>query len=775
MAGYAPSTLSTAASGRVFPSKEVVVAFAQACGADPAMWEERWRLASALLGSRRRPDDIQSRPEPLDDDVEAHMALVPERTSLPATLPPEVADFVGRGRELDTAIRDLGGRGANHGGRRVLVITGPPGVGKTAFTVQLAHRLTPAFPEGCLFADLQDKPGAPVDPGEILTRFLRALGVLPEHIPGSVEEQSALYIDIVRNRRLLIVLDNAFNEVQVRPLLPGSPTCRVLITSRRVLYGLSSTRTLVLDPLVGDEAVELFVRVSAQGSPTLDSAEAEAVAELCGRFPLALRIAGARLEARRNWSVGHMADRLRDERRRLSELVAGDLAVRAAFALSFERLAVDDRLMFRRLGLMPGVNFAPEAAAAVAGVSVLAAEFSLERLVDGNLLQSVGPQRYRMHDLLRLYAVERTRMEDGEADRLAAVRRLLTWYARTSHAASIVLMPARRRPPLQTLDPASVPPTAFGGYADAIAWFEAERANLVAATTQAADVGMPNAAWIIPSSLLAFFQLRKHWPDWIVTHRVGLTEAREAGDKYGEVLMLQGLGIAMRELRRYDDAIEHLLYAQEAEHDLGDKYVEASILNSLAAVRFDWGQPELAAEEYQRVLAICREIGNTWGEATTLNNLGEVYFTLRRYADAAASAEAALSLSGEIGNHWGEGFALHILGCTHAEWQRPDRAAEYFTRALETRQAIGDRQGEATTLTRLGDLLNRAGHRGEARELWRRALTIFREIEDPHAGEVAARLGSSRSSDADARPGEALDARGTQSPASTSVNSSGST
>lgn len=456
-----------------------------------------------------------------------------------------------------------------------------------------------------------------MSPSQVLDRFLRALGVAPEALPTDLEEQASRYRTLLAGKRALVLLDNASSADQVRPLLPGSATCLVLVTSRGSLTGLAAregARLLTLDVLAAGESLELLARVA--GHERVDS-EPEAAAEAvrrCGYLPLAVRIAAAKLAARPRMRIGELVSRLVDERGSLGELTAGDVEVRASFALSYRELSPVVARTFRRLGLIAGPDFMAVAVAALADTTTEKAETQLEALLDAHLLEDAPvPGRYRLHDLLRLYARERVQAEDSDADRAGALRRMLQWYLDIADAAGRLLSPTRHRLPYEapSAPPESVLPTR---QSEPLAWFDAELPNLVAATQQAADCSFYPIAWQLPDALWSFFHVRRHLIYRCDIHRVGLIAARNGHDRQAEAWMLASLGGAHRHLGRFDDAIE---YSEQA-------------------------------------VAICREVGDRWGEARALHYLGLSRLRFGRFEEArwaSTAVQASTAPRGPTRNH----------------------------------------------------------------------------------------------------------------------------
>src|SRR5271166_5584661 len=373
----------------------------------------------------------------------------------PEQLPADVADFTGRGEQVKHLCDLLAGvgRGTNSdpGAVRIAVVAGAGGLGKTSLAVHAAHRVRRKFPDGQLYVDLLGATPNPLPAGDVLARFLRDLGVDGRDVPVDEAERAARYRTALARRRMLVVLDNARDAAQVRPLLPGTASSAVLVTTRSRMPDLASTKLVDLNVLDDDEALKLFINVAGEERP---AAEPEATAELldaCAGLPLAIRICAARLATRSGWSIQAMAARLRDVHRRLDEMRVGDLAVRASFQVSFASLpasedtkSIDPAHAFRLLGLWQGATISSAAAAALFGTPEYSAEDALEVLVDTHLLESKAPDRYRFHDLLRVYASERAAADLPTADRDAAIARLLTWYMRTADAAGAAVSPPNR-------------------------------------------------------------------------------------------------------------------------------------------------------------------------------------------------------------------------------------------------------------------------------------------------------------------------------------------
>jgi DNA-binding SARP family transcriptional activator/Tfp pilus assembly protein PilF len=689
---------------------------------------------------------------PAEPAPEPRQAREGRRAALrPAQLPADIADFTGRDEQVKRLSDLLSGTGASGdpGAVRIAVVAGSGGLGKTSLAVHAAHRVRRRFPDGQLYVDLLGATAAPLLPGDVLARFLRDLGVDGRDIPVDEDERAARYRTTLARRRMLVVLDNARDAAQVRPLLPGSASSAVLVTTRSRMPDLASTKLVDLNVLDDHEALKLFVKVVGEERA---AAEPEATAELldaCAGLPLAIRICAARLVTRSGWTIRAMAGRLTDEHRRLDEMRAGDLAVRASFEVSFTSLppstdkqGIDPARAFRLLGLWHGPSISAAAAAALFGVPEYSAEDALEVLVDTHLLESVATDRYRFHDLLRVYAAGRAEDDEPAAERDAAITRLLTWYMRTADAAATAVSPHRYN---IVLDPAGTdpPPLAFAGVDDALAWYDSERANLVAATRQAAGSGLDEVAWRLPAPLFTMFNRRGNWADCIATHRVALESARRAGNRPGEAWVLNNLGEALG-FTRETEGIAHLEQALMIRRETGDRKGEAQTANNLADAYVILGRKNEALDLLRRALELNRETGNRYGEGVALNNLGEAFLDLGRTEEAIDCFHRAHSTFAEIKVPHGVGYALHNVGRCYLSLGRDAEALEHLQQALAVHRATGDRHREAFTLRFLGVAQNRAARPAEAEASWTQAAAIFDALGD-HAQAAEIRTGQAES------------------------------
>jgi tetratricopeptide (TPR) repeat protein len=650
--------------------------------------------------------------------------------SVPAQLPPDIADFTGRDKEL-AELRDRLAPAHDrraHSSPTVVIsaIAGKPGIGKSALTVHLAHQLQAEYSDGTLYVNLRGAEQEPLAPPLVLGQFLRALGVPDADVPTELNEQIARYRTLLAGRRMLVVLDNAADERQVRPLLPGSPTCVVLITSRNPL-ALEGTNPLSLELLEEGAARELLGKLAGKERVVAEPQAADAVSRYCGYLPLALRIVGAKLAARPAWSLATLAGRLKNERQRLAELSVGDLEVRASFALSYEALHPDDQRLFRLLGLLDGPDFTPGVVAALTDSSSEDTEPALERLTDAQLIETPSPGRYRFHDLLRLFAREQLNTEEPEQSRRAALERALTWYLQTTRHATKALAPAR----LQEEDPTSP----FSSYAEALAWLEEERPNLVAAVRQASEQRWDDLAWQLAQTPWRFFNLRKYWPgDWQETLEFGLQAARRTGNRTAEGVMLHHLGYVLRDRHRFKDAALLLEESLVVFREVDDRYWEGVVLGTLGTLHRRQRQLDQAISYYNQSLLRRREVGNHQGEGQVLEALGRTYRQQQRFDEATRCLEQSLAIFQEIGDRSNEGGALSALAVVYLEQERFADAVMLLEQSSAIAREVGARYREGHNLAQLARAaVGLRRPRQEAEAYLQQSLAILREYGDYHA------------------------------------------
>ncbi|MDP9798692.1 DNA-binding SARP family transcriptional activator/Tfp pilus assembly protein PilF [Catenuloplanes nepalensis] len=646
-------------------------------GVEPS--DELRALEVAILRRERRLDPPGEREPPGDG-----------AGPVPAELPSAPGHFTGRGAELRT-LTELATRQARAAGVPVIAVVGTAGVGKTALAVSWGHRAARRFPDGQLYLDLHGfHDGPAVTPYDGVSRLLRSLGVDPDRIPASLDEASAMFRSRIAGRRILIVLDNAPSAELVRPMVPGSPGCLVLVTSRDRLTGLlarDGAQVLALQPLPPAGAVGLIRRVLGGDRGAAEPAALTRLAEACGCLPLALRIAAANLAERPDRTIAdHVADLSAGNRLdRLAVDGDGSLAVRQAFDLSYRALDPPVRRCFRLLGSMPGRDAGVPSVAAMLGVSAAETSRSLDRLAGAHLAHRDDHGRFRLHDLVREFARERALAEDP-ADREAALGDLLEFCAATAYAAAQVLYPQMAR--LPPADDRGAVVAAFADAADAAAWVNAELPNLAAAVLHAAEHGPRQAAWVIAGALRGTFWHSRATAEWTV-----VAEAAER--------------------------------AADAEGDAAARAAAQLSLATVAMVRRDY--PE-ARRRHVRVLALSRLARWREGEATALANLAAVYGEMGKLDPSVAYFRRALAVNRQIG--WRPGIAVTLcnIGQTLAFLGRLPEAVEHFERALRVYEELGASGGQAVALTNLAEIQRLQDQLGDARDSIRRARLIARDV-----------------------------------------------
>jgi DNA-binding SARP family transcriptional activator/tetratricopeptide (TPR) repeat protein len=719
---------------------------AEELGTDPG--PDLQALHAALL--RGEVQNTPSQPSP----------LVPRQ--LPA--PPQL--FTGR-------IMELADLDKIHDASTVVItaIDGMAGVGKTALAVQAAHRMVDRYPDGQLFVDLHGytEAVAPMKPSQALDCLLRSLGVPGERIPADVDQRAALYRSRLAEQRMVIVLDNAATETQVTPLLPGAPGCVVLVTSRRRLAGLDHTHTMTVDTLPVPDAVALLHQTTGDTRLVGEPPDVvEELVELCGRLPLAIRIAAARLRSHPTWGLGHLAARLRDQQQRLAELSAGERSVTAALDLSYQDLSADQQRTYRRLGLHIGSDVDAYAAAALLDATVLDASQQLERLLEAHLLQEPTPGRYRFHDLTRAHAAyTATRDEPGH---YKATHRLLDYYRYGAAVAMDTAYPFERdyRP---QVPPASTPAPDLADSAAALNWLNRELPNLLAAARYATDHDEP--AHLLHLSSILHWHLRTQgaYQEAETLYQQALTAARAADNSAAEAEALAGLGHTYRLQGQHTEATDHYMHAlrlartaghHEAEMDalvglghmdllhgryeLGaDHYQKASqlarttghhaaemkALNGLGHIRRAQGRHGQATDHYQQALQIARATGYQSAEMEALNGLGILHWLNGRYDQATVHLGQALRLAHTAGHLAAQMNALAGLGLVHRFRSQYDQAAHHFQHLLDLAAQSGNRNYQFEAWQGLGRIHCATGHLDTALTHHHKALTLATELDQP--------------------------------------------
>jgi DNA-binding SARP family transcriptional activator len=662
----------------------------------------------------------------------------------PSQLPADVPSFAGRAAELATLSAAVPGQS----GRPMMVaITGMPGAGKTALAVHAGHRLAAQYPDGQLFIDLHGftEGVEPVDPSAALDRMLRSLGVAAERIPEAPEDRAALYRSQLVGRRMLIVLDNAASEGQVAPLLPAAPGCLVVLTSRRSLVGLDDVTPLALDVLSAGEAARLFGALIADPDVLIEEPGAvEEVVELCGRLPLAVRLAASRLRHRGSWSVSYLAERLNDARDRLAELHAGERSVEAAIGLSCQGLTCQQREIFRVLGLIPCPDIAALAAAAAAGMAPDSAAEVLEQLLDAHLLEQSAPGRYHFHDLVRLYAAREAKDVLSAAEQRDVLDRVAGYYLSAASAAMHVLAPHQLPGPRPQCPPGmTLPPLASD--AQAWAWMDGERANLLAIALGGpgplAPAGPPNSREQQPpavtralsETLFPYLELRAHFSDALRLYESAARDARSRGDQTDEASALLRLGTFHQRAGDGRQARDCLGRALAIRQELGDTAAEGRVLTILGRVCLAGGRHDEAFTHLTRAIAVYRASGDRPGEERALRVTSNLLWERGQHQEAIAAALQAVALSRAAGFPTAEANALLSLGIYSSRLGRHQQAHDYFERAAQLLAQVGDLAGRSHALAGLGIVRAALGRGEQARADLRAALTLAHDIGDRNA------------------------------------------
>ncbi|MGC5331235.1 AfsR/SARP family transcriptional regulator [Micromonospora sp. DT62] len=689
-------------------------------------------------------------------------------------LPHTVPTLVGRDGALAT-LRDSLATGPG----RVMplcVVSGPAGVGKSALAVQAAHQVAGAFPDGQLYVDLRGATAGvcPVPPLDVLGRLLRGLGVAEAAIPVDVAEASATLRSLLVGRRVLLVLDNAHDAGQVRPLIPADDGCAVLVTSRRSLTDVDGATHLELDVLDDADAVDLLRRLVGSTRVTAEADTAVRMVRRLGGLPLAIRIAGARLAARPNWTLATLDGRLRDKHRRLHELRLGDIAVRTSFLVSYQHLThpLATRL-FGLIGAVDGPDVTCAVAAALLDVDLPPALDALDELVDARLLDEPVANRYAMHDLIRLFARERAEEEPGP-QRTAAVNRMLAHHLERTRHALALLRPGTRAPSITG-------PSHFADADAALDWLAAERPNLVAAVVQsAASSATAQLGVDLADSLFLFFEMRGHVGDWITVDQAGIAAAERLGDRAAQAGLLHDLAVAYFHLHRTDEATRLLRRSLEISHAAGDDGGQARALNQLGVLHGMAGEYDRSAECFKSSLRLRQRLGDlrscaaTKGnigmayrlagryeesirfcraaarlarrsaapeiEANALGNLGEVQCLLGRYRSALHYLRRGLAVAGVPVNERNRGSMMGTLAEACLGDGQIGPAIRYAELAVEAMRRADFRHGEAAALRRVGLMRCQHGDAARGIQQLRLALALFTEVGSVEADEIRAQL-----------------------------------
>jgi tetratricopeptide (TPR) repeat protein/transcriptional regulator with XRE-family HTH domain len=655
------------------------------------------------------------------------------------TLPRDIASFTGRQQELQDLMTATVEAAQPGGVVSIHAIGGMAGIGKTAFAVHAAHRLADRFPGGQIFLPLHGHtPGQrPVDPADALASLLLTAGIPAGQIPPGLEARMALWRDRLAEKQLLLVLDDAADSEQVRPLLPGAGGNLVLVTSRRHLSALEDATGVSLDTLSPGEAATLLVRLASRSGLSPDDPAVGEISRLCGYLPLAIGMVARQLHHHPAWSTSGRAAELTSARDRLELMATENLSVAAAFNLSYADLDDDQRRLFRRLGLHPGAEFDGYAAAALDGTDLATARPGLEALYDQYLLTEPAQDRYRLHDLIREHAHALADHLDPESDRDQAIARLLDYYQHTAaRADALIARQARPAPaPLADAVPGAVPDLIDA--AQALAWVRAERASLFACLEHATATGQHARVSALTAGLAGLLRSDGPWAEAITRHAAAVQAAGYLGDRLGQANALTDLGTVRRLTGEYPAAAQAIEQALDIYHDLGDRLGQANALTDLGTVRRLTGEYPAAAQAIEQALDIFRDLGDRLGQANALLYLGVMLVATGDYPAAIQALEQALSIFRDLGSRLGQANTLNHLGDVRRLTGEYPAAAQAFEKSLGIFRDLGDRRGQANALGYLGTVRRATGDYSAAAQALEQALSIFRHLGD-RDGEVEA-------------------------------------
>ncbi|MFC0531089.1 ATP-binding protein [Phytohabitans kaempferiae] len=738
------STLATMLSRATLPRRELVTALLTACEVPidrQAAWLTQWhRLAG---GQTIPPQTFTHDPGLIASAAAWPVAdVAPARAvSVPRQLPARPVLFAGR----DTEFRHLTDLLDSSGTVVISAITGTGGVGKTWLALRWAHENLDRFPDGQLHIGLRgfDPSARPMRPTEAVQTFLQALGVSPAAIPVGLDAQVGLYRSLVAGKRMLIVLDNARDAEQVRPLLPGSAECMVIITSRHQLTSLVATdgaHPLTLDLLSPTDAHRLLARRLGEDRVTAEPAAAADIISRCARLPLALALVAARAAIHPRRRLAALADELRDGYHRLDAL-AGDRAtdMRAVLSWSYQALTTDAARLFRLLGLHPGPDISVPAAASLAGVPVRQARELLAELTCAHLTAEHLPSRYTLHDLLRAYATEQTHAHDSHEQRRAAIARTLDHYVHTANTASLLLGP--HRDPITLAPPTpGVTPEPLTDHDEALDWFTREHPATVAAIHTAGDAGFETHTWQLADALGRFFNRRGHWHDWHSSAQAALYATQRVHDHRGQASAHCSLAELYAWIGRHDDTNIHLDHARQLYDQMADTAGLAYIHLCRGWIHEPQHRYREALHDAQQALHLYTAAGHLLGQANALNNIGWYHAQLGNYQQAIAYCEQALTKQQQLGNRSWEARTWDSLGYAHHHLSQYQQATTCYQHALRLFRDLGNRYYEAKVLNRLGDTQHATGKPHAAHDTWQLAWGILHQLDHPDAPTIRTKL-----------------------------------
>jgi tetratricopeptide (TPR) repeat protein/DNA-binding XRE family transcriptional regulator len=733
------------------PYRRSLALIADALGLTGTAREELFRAAGTQPGTPagpRLPAGPAGGPAPAPEPGPARapgpgpgpVAVVPRQ------LPAAQRQFAGRAGELKKLSGMLGDPGGGVDATAIVAISGSAGVGKTTLAVHWAHQVADRFPDGQLYLNLRgfDPSATMVPAGAALRAFLDALHGGRAQLPETAEAQAGLYRSLLASRRCLIVLDNAYDAAQVRPLLPGGPGCLVVVTSRSELTSLIAADGAQLITLGVFSEADAEEMVTRRLDAERVAGEPQAVRELislCARLPLAVSLAVARAAARPTFPLAALVDELQDAGGRLDALDSADAAtsIRAVFSWSYQNLSEPTARMFRLLSEHPGPDITVPAAASLTGAPLSQARTALRELAGSHLLSEPAPGRYAWHDLLRAFASEQARTRDGDAARQAARRRLLDHYLHTCHAIAQLLDPTRDPIPLPA-PPAGVQAERLGTYRQGWAWLEAEYQVLLAVIDLAAAGRTSQHAWQLPWAMETYFFRRGHWHDFLAVQRAAVAAALRLEDVPGQASAYHGLGRACAMTGAHTEATEHLSRALRLFQELGTLTGEARCQIDMGLAVARQGSYRDALRHVEQAGQLYRAAGHQAGQAGALNNTGWYQIQLGEYELARANCQQALTMFRQAGSQYGVAHTLDSLGYAYFKLGGYRQAVSCFEQALSTFTETGDHLNQVDTLAHLVEIYLATGNRQAADAARQRALAILEELQYPDAAVLRAKL-----------------------------------
>ncbi|HCT81532.1 MAG TPA: hypothetical protein DGT23_34160, partial [Micromonosporaceae bacterium] len=678
----------------------------------------------------------------------AHGAVSASFPVLPRQLPADIDGFAGREAAL-SALDGLLGDADDPDGRPVVItaIGGTAGVGKTSLAVHWAHRVAHRFPDGHLYVNLRgyDQSGQVATATEAVRGFLDALHMPTSQIPATLDAQVGLYRSLLAGKRILVVLDNARDSEQVRPLLPGAPGCLAVVTSRDPLISLlaaEGAHPIALDLLSADDSRLLLARRLGVERVAAEPRAVDDIIVACARLPLALAILAARASTQSTFPLTQLAAELNSSRGPLDALSGGDAVtnVRSVFSWSYRTLSPEAARLFRLLGLNPGSEFAAPAAASVAGIPLSQIGLALAELTRARMVTEHAYGRYGLHDLLRAYATELAHDIDTSKERHAATRRILDHYLQTAYVACLLISPHRETRISPELPASGARPQEVADYAEAMTWFTFEHSALVATVEHAAATGFETHAWQLAWALAPYLDRRGHWNDQVTTAQTALQAAVRLNSVAGQAHAHRGLGNAYYRLGPIEMAKTHLERAIDLFQALDDITGQASAHHGLAGAYARSGEYRLALRQVRRAHELFRIADDRAGQGRTLNSIGWYEALCGNYQEALSSCKQALSLMQEVGDRHVEAATWDSLGYTNLQLNESQEAILCYRQSLALMREVNDPYYEATVLDHLADAHRANGDIDHARSVWQRSLVILDQLHHPDADSVRTKL-----------------------------------